>query len=125
MATPRPDISAREVGRVVYQRVPRLPRSPEYPPLLIRGSLGRIAVGAVHRPVAGGLEGHLGVLAALGAHGRENLPLAPLVAATRRSPAAPARLVGGPAIGAPARLVGEALLCEELLLPLREDELAV
>src|SRR5450756_711891 len=89
-----------------------------------RRALGREAIRAVDWLVAAGLEGHHGVLAALRAHGREHLPLASLEsAATTTGISAAARLVGGSALGAPARGIGEALLCEELLLSHRENEL--
>lgn len=94
-------------------------------PAAARGPVGRKAVRAVHGPVATRLEGHLGVLATLGAHRGEHLPLPALVAASGIASAgriAAACLAGDPALGAPTRLVGEALLREELLLSLGEDE---
>jgi hypothetical protein len=98
-----------------------------------RGSLASEAVRAVDGLFATRLEWYLGVLATLGAHSREHLPLSALVSTPggiatggiAPSAATPVRLVSSPALWTPARLVGEALLCEELLLPRCEHELAV
>jgi len=107
------------------------PTTSAVPSAAVGAAAGREAVGAVNRLISTRLEWHLSVLAALGAHGREHLSLPSLVSTAGRvssrgiAASAPARLVGRPALGASARLVGEALLCEELLLSLREGELAV
>ena len=100
-------------------------------PTAIGGTPGGEAIGAVDGLLAAGLEWYLSLLPALSTDRREHLPLPTVVPAAGRVPsggiASPASvsLVRGPAFGAPARLVGEALLCEELLLSNGKDELSV
>src|SRR5688572_30631006 len=96
------------------------------------GEEGRLAVlleaaPAVHRTVAAGLEGHLGLHAAVGADHRVHLPggrRGAVAAAVRAGRAAARLLLAGVAAGLAALgLAGEALLRVELLLLGREVEL--
>src|SRR5207248_5942573 len=77
---------------------------------------GLEAVRAVDRAGAGGQEGHLGGLAAVGADDVVHLPRSPLPAAVGAGPAGLAAFVAAP------RLVHEATLGVELLLAGGEGE---
>src|SRR5581483_9136667 len=78
------------------------------------------AVRAVDRLIAARLERHLGLLATLRAGRGEHLAAWPIAAVAAFG--APTALVRRSTGGATGGFVGEALLCEELLLPFREGE---
>ena len=92
-----------------------------YLPPRVTGALLVEAVAAVDGAIATGLEGDLGLLAALSADGRMHLPWA-TAETTAAAAAATIRPAGLPARGATSGLVRIALLLEEVLLARGERE---
>ncbi len=90
-----------------------------YLPSRATGALLVEAVAAVHGAIATGLEGDLGLLAALSTDRRKHLPWA---TAETTAAAATIRPAGLPARGATSGLVRVALLLEEVLLARGERE---
>ena len=87
---------------------------------------GSEAIGAVHRTAAGGLEGDLGLLSALGAYSVIHLAGRTAAEALRGASARAApslgRLAGRAAIGAPTGLAGKSFGRVELLFTGRKDK---
>src|SRR5512133_3786329 len=103
---------------------PRLPARAAAAPTTTAAATARAVlletVGAVDRPIAARLEGHLGVLATLGANDRIHLALATVATAVGGAALAGC-LARRPASGA-AHRGAETLLGEEFLLAGREGE---